>query len=156
MGEANTYHIRIRWTGNRGRGTRKHNTFSNDHQFIADGPSAGADSANSTRSSGQERWNQEQVVTASLAQCHMLWYLHLCVRAGVVVTAYIDDASGTVIEGSNEGRHLAEVVLRPHVTVASQEMIVTAVHLHEQASVKCSIVNTVGVPVRHEPTISVG
>jgi organic hydroperoxide reductase OsmC/OhrA len=25
-------------------------------------------------------WNPEQFLTAALAQCHMLWYLHLRVR----------------------------------------------------------------------------
>ncbi|MGH3747387.1 MAG: OsmC family protein [Micromonosporaceae bacterium] len=35
------------------------------------------------------RWNPEELLVASLSQCHMLWYLHLCADNGVVVTEYV-------------------------------------------------------------------
>ena len=38
---------------------------------------------------------------AALAQCHMLSYLHMAVRAGVVVTAYADAAEATRTYGEN-------------------------------------------------------
>ena len=33
------------------------------------------------------RYNPEDLLVASLAACHMLWYLHLAADAGVVVVA---------------------------------------------------------------------
>ena len=38
------------------------------------------------------------MLLSALSACHMLWYLHLCAEAGVVVTEYVDDAVGTMIE----------------------------------------------------------
>jgi organic hydroperoxide reductase OsmC/OhrA len=43
-----------------------------------------------------DRWNPEELLVVSLAQCHMLWYLDLAARHGIVVTGYQDDASGTM------------------------------------------------------------
>ena len=41
------------------------------------------------------RWNPEELLVASLSTCHMLWYLHLCADAGVVVTDYVDRATAS-------------------------------------------------------------
>lgn len=53
----------------------------------------------------------------------MLWYLHLCSGAGVIVTDYIDEARGTMVETTNCGGHFTEVVLNPIVTVLEPSMI---------------------------------
>ena len=44
------------------------------------------------------RWNPEDLLLAALSECHLLSYLHACVVAGVVVVAYEDEASGTMVE----------------------------------------------------------
>ena len=49
----------------------------------------------------------------------MLWYLHLCAEAGVVVLSYSDDAVGTMEETADGSGRFTEVVLRPQVTIAS-------------------------------------
>ena len=45
----------------------------------------------------------EEAFVASLAACHMLWFLDFASRAGLVVTAYRDEAEGVLGEDS-EGR----------------------------------------------------
>lgn len=104
----------------------------------------------------RDRWNPEQSLTAALSQCHMLWYLHLCAVAGVVVTEYADDAHGVMVETGADGGHFTEVVLRPRVTVSSPDMIDTATSLHKSAHEKCFIANSVNFPVRHEPVVVAG
>jgi organic hydroperoxide reductase OsmC/OhrA len=84
----------------------------------------------------------------------MLWYLHLCAAAGVVVTSYIDHAGGTMTEADDGGGRFTEVVLRPQVDVASPEMAETAASLHKEAHAKCFIASSVNFPVRHEPVIT--
>lgn len=84
----------------------------------------------------------------------MLWYLHKCAVAGVVVTGYTDTATGTMAESADGGR-FTEVVLHPAVTVAAQEMAETALALHADAHKACFIANSVNFPVRHEPTVHV-
>jgi organic hydroperoxide reductase OsmC/OhrA len=46
----------------------------------------------------KNKYNPEELLVASLSSCHMLWYLHLCAEAGVVVLEYEDNATGTLME----------------------------------------------------------
>ena len=84
----------------------------------------------------------------------MLWYLHLCAVAGVVVTGYSDDAVATMTEDADGGGRFTEVVLRPHVTVSTPDMIEKANGLHRDAHEKCFIARAVNFPVRHEPLVT--
>ena len=38
-----------------------------------------------------------RLLLAALGECHLLSYPHVCVEAGVVHTAYRDEASGTMV-----------------------------------------------------------
>ena len=49
------------------------------------------------------RWNPEDLLLASLSECHLLSYLHACVQAGVVVVDYRDEASGLMVEDGRGG-----------------------------------------------------
>jgi organic hydroperoxide reductase OsmC/OhrA len=80
----------------------------------------------------------------------MLWYLHLCANAGIVVRAYEDRPSGRLIEES--GGHFESVLLRPKVTIESGN-VQEALRLHEDAHKKCFIANSVNFPVLLEPAI---
>lgn len=75
----------------------------------------------------------------------MLWYLHLCSVAGVVVTEYIDNATGIMFEMSNGGGQFTEVTLNPMVTVTEQDMV-------DKTNEFCFIANSVNFPVKHNPT----
>jgi organic hydroperoxide reductase OsmC/OhrA len=90
---------------------------------------------------------------ASLSACHMLWYLHLCSDAGIVVTDYVDSAEGTLVESPERGGRFSEVVLRPVVTVRTAADRALAVALHERAHQHCFIANSVSFPVRCEPRV---
>ena len=100
------------------------------------------------------RWNPEQLLTAALSQCHMLWYLHLCAVDGVVVTGYRDDAVGTMTEDADGSGRFTEVVLRPQVTVRSPDMIGEAARVHRDAHEMCFIARSVNFPVRHQPAVT--
>lgn len=81
----------------------------------------------------------------------MLWYLHLCSEAGVIVIDYIDKATGVMLETSNGGGQFSEVILNPIVTVAEKNMVDKAYELHKKANELCFIANSVNFPVRHNP-----
>ena len=88
----------------------------------------------------------------SLSSCHMLWYLHLCAEAGVVVTEYVDDAVGTMVEVAETGGHFTEVVLRPLATLEAGSDAALAAQLHARAHHLCFVANSVNFPVRCEPS----
>jgi organic hydroperoxide reductase OsmC/OhrA len=85
----------------------------------------------------------------------MLWYLHLCSQADVVVCAYIDDALGLMRETKPGGGHFSEVRLRPAVTITADSDRRLAETLHESAHGMCFIANSVNFPVLCEPSIRV-
>ncbi len=92
---------------------------------------------------------------ASLSACHMLWYLHLCANAGIVVTAYSDDATGTMVETGGGGGQFSEVVLRPAVSIEEGGDQRLARNLHKKAHQRCFIANSVNFPVRCESKVEV-
>jgi organic hydroperoxide reductase OsmC/OhrA len=83
----------------------------------------------------------------------MLWYLHLCADAGIVVTGYVDLADGALAETPDGGGRFSEVVLRPAVTIRGDADRELAVSLHERAHERCFIAGSVNFPVRCEPRV---
>jgi organic hydroperoxide reductase OsmC/OhrA len=148
------YDLAVSWTGNRGTGTSGYRDYGRDHEVSAEGRPPLAGSADPVFRGDKTRWNPELELLAALSQCHMLAYLHVCVNAGVVVTAYADEPYGVMAETTDDGGHFTEVVLRPRVTVTDPAMAAKAQELHAEASAKCFIASSVNFPVRHEPSVS--
>ncbi|SDK71301.1 Organic hydroperoxide reductase OsmC/OhrA [Actinopolyspora mzabensis] len=155
MSERHDYETVVRWTGNRGSGTEQYDSYGREHLVEVAGKASLRGSADPAFLGDPELLNPEELLVASLAQCHMLWYLGICASSGVVVTEYLDAARGTMTEERGGGGRFTEVVLRPVVTVRSESMRDRAAKLHEQAHRKCFIANSVNFPVRHEPGIRV-
>lgn len=154
MPRTHSYDVTVTWTGNRGTGTSGYRAYGRDHDVTADGRPVIAASSEPLFRGDPARWNPELELVAALSQCHMLWYLHLCAAAGVVVTSYTDEAAGAMTEDDDGGGRFTEVVLRPRVIVAAPEMTEAAASLHSEAHAKCFIANSVNFPVRQEPTIT--
>jgi organic hydroperoxide reductase OsmC/OhrA len=147
------YEVSVCWTGNRGSGTSGYRDYGREHQVSADGRPPIEASSDPVFRGGPDRWNPELELTAAVSQCHMLWYLHLCAEAGVVVTEYTDDAHGIMAEDADGTGRFVEMVLRPRVTVAAADMTRAAVNLHQDANAKCFIANSLNFPVHHEPVV---
>ena len=149
------YRVEIEWVGNRGTGTSGYREYGRQLVVRADGKAHEIEaSADRTFHGDAERWNPEDLLVTALSQCHMLSYLHMAVRAGVVVTAYTDTATGTMVQEGVGGR-FTEVVLHPVVTVTDESMVDAARAAHAEAYAACFIANSVNFPVKHEPTILV-
>ena len=150
------YAVTVTWTGNDGDGTAGYRSYRRDHVVEAAGPPAIAGSSDPQFRGDAARWNPEQLLVAALAQCHMLWYLHLCADAGVVVVGYRDDAEGSMVLDSDGGGQFSSAVLRPRVTVDAEAMVERALALHGEVPALCFIARSVNFPVSHEPTVVVG
>lgn len=148
------YAVQVQWTGNRGDGTRDYRAYERAHRISAPGKPALEGSADPAFRGDAARWNPEDLLLASLASCHMLWYLHLCADAHILVTGYADDAAGTMVE-TEAGGHFTEVVLRPAVMLAPGADLELARALHQRAHARCYIANSVNFPVRCEPTLQI-
>ena len=87
----------------------------------------------------------EQAFVASLSSCHMLFFLSLAARQGIVVDEYIDAASG-VMEQRDDGKTaMTRVTLRPDATYSGDQVPdQKALHeLHHRAHELCFIANSV-------------
>lgn len=149
------YTVIVEWTGNTGSGTAGYRTYERRHEI---GAPAGAKpvipgSSDPSFRGDAARWNPEELLVASLSACHQLWYLHLCADAGVVVTAYVDRAEGTMVEEPSGAGRFSRVVLRPVVTVAADADVARAHALHHDAHAMCFIARSMNFPVDHEPEI---
>jgi organic hydroperoxide reductase OsmC/OhrA len=153
MSRRHRYEVEVVWTGNRGSGTSSYTAYGRDHEVCAVGKPVIAGSTDPTFRGDTARWNPEELLVASLSACHKLWYLHLCVDAGVVVTAYEDRPEGLMIEENGGEGQFASVVLRPRVTITPDSDAELAERLHKTAHEKCFIARSVSFPVTHEAVI---
>jgi organic hydroperoxide reductase OsmC/OhrA len=151
MGRRHSYTVTVTWIGNTGTGTSGYRNYQRSYEISAAGKSSIAGSSDPTFRGEGARWNPEELLIASLSACHELWFLHLCADAGVVVEAYLDEASGVMEEAADGGGQFVEVVLRPRVKTRPGSDLDKIQLLHHEAHGKCFIARSVNFPVRCEP-----
>jgi organic hydroperoxide reductase OsmC/OhrA len=149
------YAVTVRWTGNRGEGTATYRGYSRDHDIEVPGLPVLKGSADPTFHGDRTRYNPEQLLLTALSQCHMLSFLHVAVKHGVVVTAYQDRAEAVMRTNRDGSGQFESATLRPEVTVASAVVPALMEQLHEEANKVCFIARSVNFPVLHEPAVSV-
>jgi organic hydroperoxide reductase OsmC/OhrA len=110
-------------------------------------------SADSAFRGDAARYNPEDLLVASLSACHMLWFLHLCAVAGVVVEDYGDNAEGVMVEDDSGGGRFERVVLRPRVKLKEPVDEARGMECHHGAHERCFIANSVSFPVDVEPQL---
>ena len=155
------YAVSVRWSGNRGTGTSGYRDYGREHEVTGPGKPVIPGSSDPAFRGDPARWNPEELLVASIAQCHMLWFLHLAAEAGVVVTDYVDTPTGTLTMddptqdgGAGSGRFTG-VRLRPVVTVAEDSMVERVPALQDRAAELCFIARSVNFPVVHDPSVLV-
>ncbi len=155
MAAQHHYKLTLNWTGNTGAGTLNYGAYERSHTITVKNKSDIPCSSDPAFRGDKTKHNPEELLLASLSSCHMLWFLHLCADGGIVVTDYIDNATGIMIETSSGGGHFTEVTLNPIVTVSETSMTEKANELHKKANELCFIANSVNFPVRQKATCKV-
>jgi organic hydroperoxide reductase OsmC/OhrA len=151
-----SYAVDLRWTGNTGSGTSSYRDYERSHELSAAGKMPIAGSSDPDFRGDPTCWNPEELLVASLSQCHMLWYLHLCTLAKVVVIGYEDHPTGTMTEHDDGSGQFSEVTLHPVVTVAAADMVEAAGALHKEVHNYCFIARSVWFPVGVSGEVRVG
>lgn len=155
MSGQHNYKLTVKWTGNNGKGTSSYREFERSHSILVENKVEILGSSDPAFRGDKTKHNPEDLLIASVSSCHMLWYLHLCALAGVIVTDYIDNATGIMIETSNGGGKFTEITLHPTVTITNSSMIEKANELHKKANELCFVANSLNFPVHHKPTCEV-
>ncbi len=150
MGQQHNYKLTIQWTGNIGNGTNSYSSYQRSHTIMVKNKPLILASSDSVFRGDATKHNPEDLFLASIASCHMLWYLHLCADEGVVVVDYLDEASAVLQMEENGSGHFTEVTLHPIVYVQDSDMVAKAFELHHQANQFCFIANSLNFKVKHE------
>lgn len=153
MSKEHIYQTDLVWTGNTGDGTKTYKGYSRAHEISIEGKPVIVGSSDPHFNGDASRYNPEELLVAALSACHMLYYLHLCADAGIVVTDYKDRAVGKMVETADGGGHFTEVVLKPRVVITKESNAGKAEELHHKAHGLCFIANSVNFPVRAEAEI---
>jgi len=152
-----THHYRVsnRWTGNLGSGTSEYRAYSRGHEISGAGKSAIIPGSSDPAFRGDPaRYNPEELLVGALSACHMLWALHYCADAGIVITDYQDEAEGDVVERPDGSGEFTRVVLRPRMTITDPARIGDAITIHERVHHVCALARSVNFAVACEPVIT--
>lgn len=136
-------------------GTSDVRSYSRDHRILSGDKPAISGSADATFRGDDKRWNPEELLVASVSQCHMLWYLFLAAREGVAVVGYEDRPTGTLKIGGDGIGRFTEITLHPTVTVRDDTDAGPAAALHERAHKLCFVANSVSFPVAVDRVVHV-
>jgi organic hydroperoxide reductase OsmC/OhrA len=155
MAKQHSFHTTTTWTGNTGQGTANYRAYVRSYEVNADHKGAPIlGSSDPSFRGDRSRYNPEELLVASLSSCHMLWMLHLCAEAGIVVTAYRDQSTGIMAETEDGAGQFTEVTLRPQITITDPARIAEAQALNARAHHFCFIARSVNFPVKHEALIT--
>jgi organic hydroperoxide reductase OsmC/OhrA len=141
----------IRWRRT-GEGDFTKGQYSRAHEWLFDGgarvqasPSPVIVPAPWSDASGVD---PEEAFVASLASCHMLFFIDFARRDGLVIDEYVDAAEG-VLEKRPDGRlAITQVTLRPDICWSGEPPAEAAVaDLHHRAHDACFIANSVTTEV---------
>lgn len=134
--------------------------FSRSHTIRADGVAEAISGSSAKVFRGDaSKWNPEQLLLSSLAQCHMLTFLYLAHRENIKILEYSDSASGTIsMDSDGIGGQFSQITLNPKVTVETSESLFQALksdlaEINHRVKEHCFIRRSISVPVQENLTI---
>jgi organic hydroperoxide reductase OsmC/OhrA len=98
----------------------------------------------------------EEAFVASLASCHMLWFLSIAAQRKFCVDRYVDAASGVMARNDQGKMAMTVVTLHPQVAFSGEQRPtrIDIEQMHHAAHEECFIANSVKTEVRCEPVHS--
>lgn len=144
----------VRWS-RKGGGDFTKGQYSRAHEWLFDG--GVTVSASPSPHVVPLPWSDEAAVDpeeafiAALSSCHMLFFLDLARRQGLVIDSYVDEAEGVLQKREDGKMWMSRVTLHPRVTWAGDSPDEAAIFdLHHRAHEACFIANSVTTEVRVE------
>lgn len=150
------YTLDLKWEGNRGEGTAGYKSYGREYRITGTGKDMTIQaSADSSFLGNAALYNPEEFLLASIASCHMLWYLHLCSDAKITVLDYKDRPVGLMVENADGSGQFESVTLQPHISLAKGANMELAEALHAKAHAMCFIARSCNFKINHRATYSV-
>lgn len=155
MTHEHNYKLTTEWTGNSVEGTKNVRTYDRSHTVSIQGKPDLFLTTDNPAVGDKSKLNPEDLLVSAISSCHMLSYLYVCALEGIVITSYIDNATGIMVELASGGGSFKEVTLNPLFYVADESMVEKAIELHHKAHEICYIANSVNFNVKCNPICKV-
>ncbi len=149
------YNLTAKWHGNKGTGTSNVRAYDRSHTISIQGKPELHLTTDNAAVGDKSKLNPEDLLVAAISSSHMLSYLYLCAKEGVVITDYVDHTTGVMIENTHGGGQFKIVTLNPEMTVAENSMMEKAIELHHKAHDMCYIANSVNFEVKCNPVCKI-
>lgn len=141
-----SFHSRVRWTGAYVSGQSGARSYTRDTQVEPSGKPVILGSAGARYFGDDSRYNPEDLMLASLAECHLLTYLALATKAGLRLESLAIGITGEL--GKVEGKtRFVRAILTPVVRLAPGMDRAHAEALHRDAHEQCFMSNSVNFPI---------
>ena len=150
-----TYSAAIRW--NRGDQQFTDNRYRRAHTWHFDGgvvvPASASPAVVPVPMSDASAVDPEEAFVASLASCHMLWFLSIAAKQGYTVDTYDDEACGVMAKNLTGRLAMTTITLRPQVGFGGGKLPDRAAldALHAAAHAECFIAASIRSEVIIEP-----
>lgn len=148
------FRMATRWTGNLGTGTSAYTAYSRNHELSAPGKTMRIEGSSAVARGDHSRYNPEELLVGALSACHMMWVLHLCADAGIVITEYTDEAVGEMAEHRDGSGEFTRVILRPRMVISDPSRRDEAAAIHDRAHHVCCLARSMNFPVDHEAVVT--
>lgn len=150
-----TYKAEILWA--RGDADFLSNRYSRRHLLRFDGgaevPGSSSPHVVPLPMSDPAAVDPEEAFVASIASCHMLWFLAIAAKRKYCVDRYSDAAVGVMGRNDAGKEYISRVTLHPDVTFSGERVpnLEELRALHHRAHEECFIANSVRTEIRCEP-----
>jgi len=148
------YEARILWQ--RGDQSFVDDSYSRGHEWLFDGglsvPASSSPDIVPLPMSVAENVDPEEAFVASISSCHLLFFLSLAARRGIVVDQYEDKATGIMNKRADGKTAITRVVLRPNAQYSGDNIpdLKMVEKLHHRAHDLCFIANSVNAEIAME------
>ncbi|MCI0330225.1 MAG: OsmC family protein [candidate division Zixibacteria bacterium] len=141
------YEAKITWNRNGAAFTDR--KYSRGHEWAFDGgvkvPASSSPAAVRPPFSIAEAVDPEEALVAAASSCHMLSFLWLAAKQGLVVDSYEDKAFGVMDKNEKGKEAITRITLRPKIQFSGEKMPSPSEldALHHAAHEECYIANSI-------------
>jgi organic hydroperoxide reductase OsmC/OhrA len=140
------HEVKVSWQ--RASADFKYESYNREHQVTFGGGVSLVGSAAKEYRGKPEHPNPEEALVYALSSCHMLTFLAIAAKRGLVVDRYEDDAVGILAKNGAGRLAVTRVTLRPRITWGGEAPPAeTVARIHEASHRECFIANSVTTEV---------
>ena len=147
---AHTYVARVVWSAD--AEDHRSGRYSRRHEWRFDGGAVvHGSSAPPVPGSDPSAVDPEEALVAAVSACHMMFFLAIARKNGLVVTAYDDEAEGQMTPNERGKLFVSTITLRPRITFEGAADPAVVDEVHHAAHEECYLANSVRADVLIQP-----